>query len=127
MKAGRAIAALFVLAAAYDGVLGVAFLLVPEAVFRWFGVTAPNHVAYVQFPAALLVAFAIMFAAIARAPQANRNLIPYGMLLKLSYCGVAFWYWVRDGIPNMWKPWAVADAVFLVLFYLAYRQLGKRA
>ena len=94
-----------------------------DAVFQWFNVTAPNHPGYVQFPAALLIVFAILFASVARDPAANRNLIPYGMLLKVSYCGVAFWYWFQAGIPNMWKPWAIADFAFLVLFYAAYQRL----
>jgi hypothetical protein len=117
---------LFLLAAAYDGVLGLAFLVAHDAVFQWFNVTPPNHPGYVQFPAALLLVFAILFAAVARNPEANRNLIPYGMLLKVSYCGVAFWHWFKVGIPNLWKPWAIADFAFLVLFYAAYRRLRVR-
>ena len=75
----------------------------------------------------LLVVFAIMFGTIARNPVANRNLIPFGMLLKVSYCTVVFGYWLRGGIPDMWKPWAVADLVFLALFYASYRRLTTDA
>jgi uncharacterized membrane protein YfcA len=125
MKSRPAMAALFLFAAAYDGTLGLAFLVAHGTIFQWFKVTPPNHPGYIQFSGALLIVFAIMFAAIARNPQGNRNLIPYGILLKVSYCGVAFWHWSQGGIPNMWKPWAIADLVFLVLFYAAYRQLGK--
>ena len=99
------------------------FVPAHDAVFQWFNVTPPNHPGYVQFPAALLIVFAILFVAVARNQEANRNLIPYGMLLKVSYCGVAFWHWFQAGIPNMWKPWAIADFAFLVLFYAAYRRL----
>ena len=127
MKNRKAIKALFAVAAAYDGILGLAFLVAHVAIFDWFKVTPPNHAAYVQFPAAMLVTFGLMFAAVARDPLANRNLIPYGMLLKVSYCGAAFWHWSRTGIPDMWKPWAFIDLVFLVLFYLAYRQIGRPA
>ena len=37
-------------------------------------VTPPNHWAYVQFPAALLVIFGLMFVAIAQDPVANRGI-----------------------------------------------------
>ncbi len=124
MKTRTAIRALFWIAAAYDGVFGVAFLVANAAIFELFQVTPPNHPGYVAFPAALLIAFAILFAAVARHPDQNRNLIPYGMLLKVSYCGVVFWYWFREGIPGMWKPWAIVDLVFLVLFWAAYRELA---
>ena len=125
MKSTRAITWLFIVSALYDGVLGVAFLLAGGAVFTLYNVTPPNHFGYVQFPGALLIIFGLMFLAVARNPRANRNLIPYGILLKISYCGVVFYYWFSTGIPNMWKPFAIVDLVFLVLFIWAYNALGK--
>src|SRR5262249_4049054 len=124
MRASPAIRALFVITALYDGVLGAAFLIVPGWVFRMGDVTPPNHWGYVQFPAALLLIFALMFAAIARDPVGNRDLIIYGILLKMAYCGVAFCYWFTSGIPGLWKPFALIDLVMAVLFLLSYRVLG---
>ena len=121
------VSALFVIAALYDGLLGLAFLIAPGAVFDTFAVTPPNHFGYVQFPAALLLVFAIMFAAVAKDPVRNRCLIPYGMLLKVAYCGVAFAYWFTGGIPFMWKPFAVGDLVFFAFFAWAYQSLGPTA
>ena len=102
------------------------FLVWPEAVFTLFGVTPPNHFGYVQFPAAILILFARMFWAIAQNAVENRNLIPYGILLKVSYCGVVFAYWFSTGIPTMWKPFAIADLVFMALFGWAYFALPSR-
>ncbi len=127
MRSRPLIVVLFVLAAVYDGILGLAFLVLPAALFRWFDVTPPNHFGYVQFPAALLVVFGLMFLAIARNPERNRNLIPYGILLKVSYCAVVFAYWFTAGLPGMWKPFAVIDAVFGILFGWAYASLAPRA
>lgn len=126
MSKKRGIRVLFTAAAVYDGLLGAAFLFAGGCVFEWFGVTPPNHPGYVQFPAALLIVFAIMFAAIAREPVGNRNLIPYGMLLKVSYCGVVLFHWLSGGLPYMWKPFFIADLVFLVLFIWAFVALGRR-
>lgn len=116
---------LFTIAALYDGFLGLLFLVKPLWLYQVFEVTPPNHVGYVQFPAALLVTFGLMFIAIARDPVGKVMLIPYGMLLKVSFCGVAFVHWAAGGIPNMWKPFAVADLLLLVLFVVAYKQLSK--
>jgi len=116
----------FYLACVYDGLLGTIFLFKPLWLYEVFGVTPPNHVGYVQFPAALLIVFAVMFFVIARNPLRKRDLIPYGMLLKVSFCGAAFFHWFARGIPNLWKPFAVADLVFLILFGLAYRYLSTR-
>jgi len=121
----KAVSLLFVVAALYDGLLGLLFLFAGASAFQWFGVTPPNHWGYLQFPAALLIVFAIMFAMVAKNPVANRNLIPYGMLLKVSYCGVVFFHWFTAGIPDMWKPFAFGDFAFLVLFVWAYQSLKK--
>jgi hypothetical protein len=125
MKPVAAIRTLFGIAALYDGVLGIVFLLLPERLFHTFSVTPPNHWGYVHFPAALLVVFALMFVAVARDPRRNRNLIPYGILLKATYCGVVFWHWSTQGIPDMWKPFAFADLLFGLLFVAAYRALAR--
>jgi hypothetical protein len=124
MRATRPIQALFLVAALYDGALGAIFLIAPGLVFQWANVTPPNHFAYVQFPAALLIIFGLMFAAIARDPAGNRDLIVYGILLKLSYFGIAFWYWFTAGIPGLWKPFAVIDLVMAGLFVWCYQALG---
>jgi hypothetical protein len=118
------ISPMFYIAALYDGVLGLAFLFAAPALFQWFDVTPPNHFGYVHFPGALLITFALLFLTVARKPMANRNLIPFGMLLKLSYCGVVFYHWIGAGIPGMWKPFAWCDLGFLVLFIVAYIQLN---
>ncbi|MBN1521191.1 MAG: hypothetical protein JW928_01555 [Candidatus Aureabacteria bacterium] len=125
MNTKKSIQVLFGAAAVYDGVLGIVFIFLPGLIFSLFQVTPPNHMGYVQFPAALLIVFALLFVAIARQPKENRTLIPYGILLKVSYCGVVFWHWFTAGIPGMWKPFAVIDIIMGILFFLAYLQLGK--
>ena len=125
MKNNPKIFFLFVVAALYDGLLGLLFLFAANAVFQWLKVTPPNHLGYVQFPGALLVVFALMFLAVAMNPVKNRNLIPYGILLKVSYCTVVFFHWFTTGIPGMWKPFAIFDLIFMVLFIWAYMHLTK--
>lgn len=125
MRTERAIRLLFWLAGLYDGILGAAFLIAPAALFDYSRITPPNHFGYVQFPAALLIIFALMFFAVAAAPRRNRNLVPYGILLKVAYCGVVVGYWFGQGIPDMWKLFAVSDAVFALLFFWAWRMLGE--
>lgn len=119
----KGIQILFVLAAIYDGLLGAAFLFASGFVFKWFQVTPPNHPGYVHFPAALLLVFGIMFLMIAKDPVKNRTLIPYGIMLKICYCGVVGFHWINAGIPNMWKPFCIMDLCFLALFMLAQAKL----
>lgn len=114
---------IFGIAGAYDGILGAAFLVAPAALFAFVGVPPPNHFGYVRFPAALLIVFAAMFFAVAADPRSNRNLIPYGILLKVSYCGVVFGYWFTQGLPGVWKPFAIIDVVFAFVFLWAWNRL----
>ena len=125
MKAERAISIIFWASGIYDGVLGLIFLLTPAAMFARFGVTPPNHWGYVQFGAALLLIFGIMFVQVALKPAPNRNLIPYGILLKVAYTGTVVGYWFTSGLPDMWKPFAVLDAIFAVLFAWSWLRLGE--
>lgn len=127
MKKNTVVSVVFGFSALYDGVLGIIFLFAAPVLFRCYGVTPPNHFGYVHFPAALLIIFGLMFGAIARDPVKNRNLIPYGILLKIAYCSVAGYHWIGTGIPDMWKPFAVIDLVFLVLFIWAWRAVKEPA
>ena len=52
----------FGLAAAYDILIGLAFLVLGNSLFERFEVTPPNHPGYYEFPAALLVIFGVLFA-----------------------------------------------------------------
>lgn len=123
MKHATTTRAIFAVAAAYDAVLGVAFLGFGPQLFDHFQIVHPNHWAYIQFPAAVLVIFALMFAAVAVAPQRNRNLIPYGILLKAAYASVVAYHWITADLAFVWKPLAAADAVFALTFIYAYLTL----
>ena len=112
---------LFLVAAVYDGLLGLAFTFVAPTIFAYFGVTPPNHYGYVQFPGLLLILFATMFVQIARDPVKYRDMIPYAAAFKASYCAPVFWYKLQNNIPAMWMPFAWADLVFLVLFLMVWR------
>ncbi len=123
MKTVRLVRLLFAVAAIYDGGLGAAFLVAPGAVFRHWNVTPPNHPGYIQFPATLLIVFAIMFLAVAADPVRRRAFIPYGMLLKASYCGVVLLHWLTAGLPDLWKPFCIADLAFFAAFAWAWTAL----
>jgi hypothetical protein len=111
---------LFAVAGLYDFLIGLTFLFVGAQLFDATGVPHPNHWAYIQFGSLLLMVFGVMFFAVAHDPVANRNLMPFGMLLKLSYTGLVAYYWVTTDCPMLFKPFAIIDAVMFVLFWLAY-------
>jgi len=111
---------LFVIAGLYDFLIGLTFLFFGAQLFDAAGVPQPKHWAYIQFGALMLMIFGTMFLTIARDPVRNRDLIPFGLMLKLSYVGLATYYWATTDIPMLFKPFAVVDALMFILFWMAY-------
>lgn len=116
---------LFVFSGLYDFIIGIVFLFFGSQLFDQTGVPQPNHWGYIQFGALLLIIFGLMFIAIAINPHKNRNLIPYGMLLKVAYSGLIFQYWFTTDLPGLFKPFAVIDVLMLIGFVVAYFELAK--
>ena len=117
---------IFAIASAYDVLIGLVFLCAGPALFDWAKIPPPNHWGYIQFAALMLIVFGLMFAAVAVDPVSQRNLIRYGLLLKLCYCGMVGYYWVTDDVPWLFKPFVVIDAVMYGLFLASYLHLGKQ-
>jgi hypothetical protein len=117
---------IFVVAALSDFLFGFGFLVAGPAIFEWAGIPAPNHWGTIQFAALMLMIFGLMFAAVAYDPVSQRNLIRYGLLLKLSYCGLVVYYWVTSEVPMLFRGFAIVDAILYVLFLVSYLKLGKR-
>ena len=117
---------LFLISGVYDLVIGLGFLGFGPTIFEKADVPPPNHWAYVFFASMLVVTYGIMLLAVAADPQGNRNFIPFGILLKLSYTGLVTYYWISDGVPMMFKPFAFIDGIMLAMFVAAYVELRKR-
>ena len=116
--------AAFAASAVYDGILALVFLFFGAAIYDFLGIERPNHMGYLHFPALLLIVFAIMYWRIASDPARFRDLIPFGIGLKVSYCAVVFYHWFTGGIPAPWIPFAWIDLVFLIFFVQAWRKAG---
>lgn len=118
---------LFAIAALYDFIIGLTFLTRGPQLFDATNIPQPNHWGYIQFGALLLMIFGLMFAAVAWKPARNRDLICYGILLKLCYVGLVGYYWYSAGVPWLFKPFFFIDLVMLVLFVYAYFAVGRLA
>ena len=119
----KTIKLLFIISALYDFILGVIFLIGFKQIYNYFNIVLPNHDGYVQFGAALVAIFGIGFWFVAQDPQRNRDIIKMGILLKLSYSGVAFYHAALGNLPGIWLPFAWFDVIFLILFIFALKAL----
>jgi hypothetical protein len=118
---------LFLVAAAYDFILGLAYLLAYPAIYTRYGVGLPNHPGYVQLNAIFVAIFGIGFWFVAQAPERNRDIIKLGVMLKLAYAGLVLGYYVKGMMPMMWIPWAIIDLLFMLAFLAALRALPPPA
>lgn len=118
----------FLVAAAYDVILGAAFLVAGGPIYDAFEVTRPNHMGYVHWGAAVVFIFGVGFYRVACDPVRNFDIIRLGVLFKLAYAGTVLGHhFLGGGVPMMWLPWAVFDLVFLVMFLVAMNALSQPA
>jgi hypothetical protein len=116
MKSLLPVRILYAIAALYEGLLGLAFIVAAPQLFQLAAITPPNHWGYVHFAAGILVIFGWMFLQIARRPVENHGLVLYGFLLKVCYVATVGWHSYYGGVPAMWTWFAGADTLFALLF-----------
>lgn len=113
--------------AIYDVVLGLLFLLAFKPIFTQFGVTLPNHPAYVQFAAAMITVFGIGFWYVAQAPERNRDILKLCLLVKAAYTVIVFGYTLKGQMPAMWLPMGVIDLFMFFGIIVALRRIPAPA
>lgn len=118
---------LFLVAAIYDLVLGIAFTLFHIPVFEMVGVTPPGS-GYVPLLGSFLFVIGVAYYLIWRGDlYQQRDLILVGTLYKLAYSAIAFIYWAIGDIPHVLfaAVFGVADVIFFVLMLECWMFLGR--
>jgi hypothetical protein len=115
----------FGVSAVYDAAVALLFLLFGLSIYDSFGIERPNHDGYLQFPALLIMIFSAMYWRIATDPVRFRDLMPYGIGLKISFSAVVLYHWFFGNIPPMWMPFAWLDVAFTVIFLRAWTIVRK--
>ncbi|HSG49046.1 MAG TPA: hypothetical protein VLA43_14590 [Longimicrobiales bacterium] len=116
----------FLVAAAYDLVLGVAFLFLYPWVYGLLGIGLPSEPAYLQTSAAFVVVQGIMYLLIAREMTRNRDLILVGAIYKAAYAGISLYHWTLGDLPHVvFAVFGLLDIVFLVAFVMCLGAMGR--
>jgi len=109
--------ALFLVAALYDGILGAAFFLLYQPIYRMLGVELPASASYLQLSAGFVFVQGIQYWFVFRDMLRNTDLVKVGVIYKLIYTGVVFYYLARGQLPHATFAWfAVCDILFIVGF-----------
>ncbi len=112
---------LFLLAALYDGVLGIGFLIAAGPLFAWLGVPAPENPTYGQLLAGLIAVQGLGYFFVWRQLWRNVDIVKLGLAAKLVWIAVAGAGLARGDLPHDGVAWlAIVEACFLIgfLFFL---------
>jgi uncharacterized membrane protein HdeD (DUF308 family) len=121
---------LFMIAAAYDVLLGIVFTCFPARAYDALGIREklPAFGGYLSLLGAFVLVIGIAYFLIARGDlRRNTDLILVGTLYKLAYSATTFYYWSQGNLPHIAFAalFGVADAVFFALMAECYWSLKQ--
>lgn len=109
--------ALFLVAALYDAILGAAFFFLYRPIYRMLGAELPPNPAYLHLSAGFVFVQGIMYWFVFRDMLRNTDLVKVGIVYKLIYTGVVFYYLAIGQLPHATFAWfAVCDVLFIAGF-----------
>ena len=112
----------FLVACLYDVLLGLGFLVAGEAILSAIDMPLPPDIAYIQLAAIFILIQGLSYWFPFRDPLGNLGIVKVGVMYKLGYAGLAFYYLALDTLPSpFFIPWAVIDMGFLIGFVLFLR------
>jgi hypothetical protein len=120
--------ALFIVAAAYDVLLGIGFFFLYGPIFAALAVPVPVNTSYIHISAAFVFVQGVGYWLVARNPDRNHDLVRLGVIYKGIYVAVAL-YELALGqlISDVFLWFAAFDLLFLVLFVDFLRRRGRAA
>lgn len=121
---------LFLFAAVYDLILGIVFTFFSKSAFDLVGIPEkiPEFDGYLSLIGAFLFVIGVAYYLIFRGDlQKNRDLILVGVLYKLAYFTITFYYFTIGNIPHLifFALFGVVDLIMFILMAECYITLGK--
>lgn len=118
----KSLRALFVTAAVFNWLVGLALLFNAPLIFQLFGITPqPTEPLFVHLFAWLVVVFGVGYYWVSGDPESNIGIIKLGMLGKASVVLVCLAAVVTGGISWQMMILASVDLVYAILFWRALK------
>ncbi|HYQ58702.1 MAG TPA: hypothetical protein VEP89_15285 [Draconibacterium sp.] len=109
----------FLIAAAYDLILGVSFFVLYQNVYTMFNIPLPETEAYLQLNAAFVFAQGILYWFVYRNIKRNVDIVKVAIVYKLAYAWVALYNWGIGELPHaVFAVFGLIDVAFIALFLL---------
>ena len=110
------------LAAIYEGLLGLAFLFFSGSIFRILGVEFTADPVYVQLAVGLIAIMGLGFYFAWHDPLINGDIVRLGVVFKAFYILLAIYALIRGELPHgVFLLFAGIDVVFFLVFLLCLR------
>ncbi|MFH1400263.1 MAG: hypothetical protein ABIH41_01980 [Nanoarchaeota archaeon] len=119
---------LFLIAAIYDFILGILFLLFYKPMYSFFGITLPVYPMYLQMSAAFVMAMGVGYYFVYRNMYRNIDLVKLGVVYKLVYSALTGYFYFAGTANITFFYFAIIDATFLAFFvwFLVYAHKDHR-
>ena len=119
---------LFLVAALYDFILGcVFFIALPSLFENIFKIPAPNYPAFFQAAAAFVFVMGVGFYFVYLNMYRNIDIVKLGIVFKLVYTGLAFYYVFVEKFPWIFSVFGFLDLIFIVFFVFYLRAFKREA
>ena len=117
---------LFLIAALYDFILGfVFFAFMGFFLEDIFELLLPLYPAFFQAAAAFVFVMGVGFYFVYRNMYRNIDIVKLGIIFKLFYTGLAFYYVFFGGMPWIFSVFGFLDLVFIVFFVFFLRAVRR--
>ena len=117
---------LFLIAAIYDFILGLIFFIFWHFIFdHILKIPYPNYLAFYQAAAAFIFAMGLGFYFVYLNIYRNIDIVKLGIVFKLFYTAVAFYYAFVDNMPLIFAAFGFLDLIFVVFFVLFLRSVKR--
>lgn len=109
----------FLVAAIYDIVLGAGFFFFYAPLWEAFDVALPSSISYIHLTAAFVFVQGVGYWLVYRDPNGNRGIVQMGVVYKIAFAGLAFYYWAIDELLHpVFLLFGALDVLFLVGFVM---------
>lgn len=115
--------AVLLVTALYDLVLGIAFLFFYAPIFSWLLIELPTDARYLQLSAAFVLVLGIGYYLIYRNIERNKDLFLLGILYKVAYSAIAFYYFFFGTVETIFFIFGCIDLVMLALLVYCYKKI----
>jgi hypothetical protein len=115
----------FLVAAVYDGILGVLFFVFYAAIYRLFSIPLPENLTYLQMISAFVFVQGVGYWYVSRDLVRNVALVKVGAIYKAVYILVSLAALVNGQLPHTIFAWFAAFDVLFLFGFLRFLTLAR--